>query len=212
MMHLSRVEIQGFKGFSSFQIQLKRGLNVLIGENAVGKSGIIDAIRLLLLEDEYGRSGIVESHFHKPFEKDAEPNESFRIQAVFSDLSEEGRVAFLPWTEGANTASLTLRADNKENRRGKYKRILWGGASRSSIFEWELLDTIHCIYLLPLRDAEVKLHEGKGSRLAKLVKNLNRQALKAAKDSGVPHELENKVNTFNKDLAKGSPIADLKDL
>lgn len=212
MMYLSKIEIQCFKGFNSFQLPLKSGLNVLIGENAVGKSGIIDAIRLILLEDEYGRSGVDESYFHKPFEKDANAAESFRIRAVFSDLSEEERVAFLPWTEGSNTASLTLHSDNKENRRGKYKRILWGGASRNSIFEWELLDTINCIYLPPLRDAEAKLREGKGSRLARLLKNLNRQALKLSKDSGVPHELENKANTFNKDLVKEGPIADAQGL
>ncbi|MCB5288101.1 MAG: AAA family ATPase [Candidatus Cloacimonetes bacterium] len=212
MMHLSRIAIQGFKGFSDFHLPLKSGLNVLIGENAVGKSGIIDAIRLLLLEDEYGRSGVVESHFHKSFKKDAKPEKSFQIQAIFSDLSEEERVAFLPWTEDTNTASLTLHADNKENRRGKYKRTLWGGASRNSLFEWELLDTINCIYLPPLRDAEAKLREGKGSRLAKLLKNLNRQALNVAKESGLPHELEKKVDTFNKDLAKDSPIADAQGL
>ncbi len=212
MMYLSRIGIQGFKGFSNLKLPLKSGLNVLIGENAVGKSGIIDAIRLLLLEDEYGRSGIVESHFHKPFEKNAKPNESFRIRAVFSDLSDEERVAFLPWTEGDRSASLTLHAENKENRRGKYRRTIWGGASRNSIFEWELLDTINCIYLPPLRDAEAKLREGKGSRLARLLKNLNRQALKTAKESGKPHDLENKVNIFNKDLAKEGPIADAQGL
>lgn len=211
-MHLSRIEIHGFKGFSSFQVPLKSGLNVLIGENAVGKSGIVDAIRLLLLEDEYGRSGINESHFHKPFEKDARPSESLRIRALFSDLSEEERVAFLPWTEGTDTASLTLHSSNKENRRGTYKRMLWGGESTNSIFEWELLDTVNCIYLPPLRDAEAKLREGKGSRLAKLLKNLNRQALKAAKESNVPHELENKVNTFNKDLVRKGAIAEAQGL
>lgn len=189
-MYLSRMNIQGFKGFRQLELPLKAGLNVLIGENAVGKSGIIDAIRLLLLEDEYGRSGVVESHFHKPFIKDAKASELFQIRATFSKLSEEERVAFLPWTEGDDTARLTLHADNKENRRGRYKRVLWGGASIKSIFEWELLETINCIYLPPLRDAEAKLREGKGSRLARLIKNLNRQALKEARESGEPHELE----------------------
>ncbi|RWX44632.1 AAA domain-containing protein [Candidatus Electrothrix aarhusensis] len=212
MMHLSRVEIKGFKGFKDFQLPLTSGLNVLIGENAVGKTGIIDAIRLLLLEDEYGRNGIAESHFYKSFGENATPSESFRIRAVFSDLDEEERVAFLPWTEGSDTATLTLHADNQENRRGRYKRTLWGGASRNSVFEWELLDTINCIYLPPLRDAEAKLREGRGSRLARLLKNLNRQALKKAKESRIPHELENKVNAFNKDLAKEGPIADAQGL
>ena len=99
MMYLSKIHIRGFKGFSNFQLPLKSGLNVLIGENAVGKSCIIDAIRLLLLEDEYGRSGVVESHFHKSYEKNAKPATSFRIRAEFSDLSEEEQIVFLPWTE-----------------------------------------------------------------------------------------------------------------
>ncbi len=206
MMYLSKIDIQGFKGFSNFQFPLKSGLNVLIGENAVGKSCIIDAIRLLLLEDEYGRSGVVESHFHKSYEKNAKPATSFRIRAEFSDLSEEEQIAFLPWTEEISTASLTLYADNKESRHGKFKRLLWGGASRNSVFEWELLDTINCVYLPPLRDAEDKLREGKGSRLARLLKNLNRQALNKAKDSGISHDLENKVNDFNRELIKEDPI------
>lgn len=164
-MYLSNLNIQGFKGFNELHLPLRAGLNVLIGENAVGKSGIIDAIRLLLLEDEYGRSGVVESHFHRPFTKDAEASEQFQIQATFSGLTENERVAFLPWTEASDAASLTLQADNKENRRGRYKRLLWGGASRNSIFEWELLDTINCIYLPPLRDAEAKLREGRAPDL-----------------------------------------------
>ena len=211
-MFLSQLNIQNFKGFKELKLPLREGLNVLIGENAVGKSGIIDALRLLLLEDEYGRSGIIESHFHKPFAKDAKASESFQIQAGFAGLNEEERVAFLPWTEGSDTASLTLHADNKENRRGKYKRVLWGGASRNSIFEWELLDTINCIYLPALRDAEAKLREGKGSRLARLLKNLNRQALKEASESGTPHELEKKVNSFNNELTQEGAIAHAQGL
>ena len=98
-------------------------------------------------------------------------------------------------------ASLTLLVDNKPNYRGRYKRALWGGASRSSMFEWELFDTINCIYLPPLRDAEAKLREGKSSRLARLLKKLNKKSLKESRDKNEPHPLEKKVQEFNVDLA-----------
>jgi predicted ATP-dependent endonuclease of OLD family len=69
------------------------------------------------------------------------------------------------------------------------------------MFERELFETINCIYLPPLRDAESKLQEGKGSRLARLLKNLNGKALNEAKQKGELHPLEEKVKAFNEQLA-----------
>jgi len=62
----------------------------------------------------------------------------------------------------------------------------------------ELFDTIHCVYLPPLRDAEAKLREGKGSRLARLLRSLNKKVL----DQGKDHPLEKVVKDFNKNLAE----------
>ncbi|MBW1967804.1 MAG: AAA family ATPase [Deltaproteobacteria bacterium] len=47
---------------------MRKGLNVIVGENASGKTAIIDAIRLLLREDEFGHSPVTESDFHRPFD------------------------------------------------------------------------------------------------------------------------------------------------
>lgn len=58
-MHLKTLKIKGYKAFSGeFTVKLNNGLNILVGENATGKSTIIDALRLILSEDEYGRGGI----------------------------------------------------------------------------------------------------------------------------------------------------------
>lgn len=71
-MYLSQLKIKGYKVFNSeFNIKFNKGLTVLIGENGCGKTTVIDAIRLLLNEDEFGRVGISESHFHKPIDKSA---------------------------------------------------------------------------------------------------------------------------------------------
>jgi predicted ATP-dependent endonuclease of OLD family len=200
-MYLSNLNIEGYKNFrDSFEIKFSKGLNVLVGENSVGKSAIIDALRLLLLEDEFGRNLVSESDFHSPFDKPNSPVAAFRIFGIFNGLSQEEKVAFLPWTDENGNATLTVQVDNKLTPRGRFKWESWGGASRSSMFERELFETIHCIYLPPLRDAEAKLSEGKGSRLARLLRNLNKRDLKKAQDENKLHSLEEEVKGFNEKL------------
>jgi predicted ATP-dependent endonuclease of OLD family len=69
------------------------------------------------------------------------------------------------------------------------------------MFEKELFESIHCIYLPPLRDAEAKLREGRGSRLARLLLNLNKKDLIERQKLNEPHPLEEKVRDFNKKLS-----------
>src|SRR4030042_548297 len=198
-MYLESLDIEGYKNFRDhFEIKFSKDLNVLVGENGVGKSAVIDAIRLLLLEDEFGRNLVSDSDFHTPFAKPKEPVEFFQIHGIFNNLSREESVAFLPWLEENDKATLTLHVQNKPTPRGRFKWELWGGVSRSSMFERELFDTIHCVYLPPLRDAEAKLREGKGSRLARLLRSLNKKVL----DQGKDHPLEKVVKDFNKNLAE----------
>lgn len=206
-MYLCKLRAEGFKNFGDpFEVEFRKGLNVLVGENGVGKSAVVDAIRVILQEDEFGRKGFDDSDFHCLFAHKAQRVKSINIGLHFSDLSREEQVAFLPWTDLAGNATLSLRVDGPPTTKGRYKRVLWGGSSINSIFEWELMDTINCIYLPPLRDAEAKLKEGRGSRLARLLKNMNRAKLK----DGKPHSIVEKVCKLNQELAteKGHSIAE----
>lgn len=200
-MHISKLNISGYKPFNEeFAISLNKGINVLVGENGSGKSAIIDALRLILLEDEYGRAGVSESDFNRPFKLDAKPSEFIKLSCQFNGLSENEQVAYLPWLDltDPTRAFLNLQIENKEDSRGRYKRKMWGGQSSSGIFEWELLEAINCIYLPPLRDAEERLRAYRGSRLARLFKNLNKETL--LEDE--PHELERTFTKFAEDLQK----------
>jgi len=193
-MFLETLKIAGYKNFrEEFTVHFSKGLNVLVGENGVGKSAIIDAIRLVLLEDEFGRRGVSEADFHRPFEENATAVDAFRIQVHFGNLSRKEMVAFLPWSDLKGNAKLTLDVDNKQNNQGRFRPLRWGGASRASVFERELFDSINCIYLPPLRDAEAKLREGRGSRLARLLRNLN-------KEGENRNAIEDSVKKFNEEL------------
>ena len=90
--------------------------------------------------------------------------------------------------------------------RGRFKKIVWGGKSKSSQFDSELLELIQCIYLTPLRDAESKLSNGRQSRLSKLLKALNRKQLKQCKDSEQLHPLEEKLKKFNESIASDESL------
>lgn len=50
-MYISRIIIDGFRGFNHSEIEFQSGLNVIIGHNNGGKSTIMDALRLVL---DYG--------------------------------------------------------------------------------------------------------------------------------------------------------------
>jgi predicted ATP-dependent endonuclease of OLD family len=205
-MYLSSIKIKGYKVFNQeFKVTLNSGLNILVGENGSGKSTVIDAIRLVLLEDEYGRSGIDASDFHRSIDQPAKAKGAGKIEirTEFDSLNDDEQVAYLPWLN-INTptkAILNLSIENKEDARGKFKRKIWGNESESGLFEWELLNRIACIYLPPLRDAEDKLKAYKGSRLARLLKNL-----KKAENPDELHPLEKKFAAFNKDLLRDDSI------
>ena len=79
-------------------------------------------------------------------------------------------------------------------------KSFWGGNSKSSQFDIELFDKIHCIYLPPLRDAESKLVNGRQSRLSKLLKFIEANQLKICKRDEKKHPLEEKFKEFNQSL------------
>ncbi|WP_347053618.1 ATP-dependent nuclease [Flavobacterium olei] len=209
-MYLSKLKIKGYKAFNEeFSIKFNPGLTVLIGENGSGKSAVIDAVRLLLNEDEYGRIGIQDSHFHKQMTPvTAEKStDSIEVNAVFADLDIEEQVAYLPWLNESDSseAFLSKKITNKLNGRGQFDHSMWGGEATLGIFEWDLLNAISCIYLPPLRDAQNKLEAYRGSRLSRLFKRY-----KPKKGEEV-HNLEKQFSAFNKKLANDDTIITVND-
>ena len=52
-MHISNLKIRNFRSIENIDINLNKGLNVLIGENNSGKTAIIDILRLILDKGNY---------------------------------------------------------------------------------------------------------------------------------------------------------------
>lgn len=205
-MYLGKLKVEGFRCFENeFNVQFTSGLNVIVGENGAGKTAIISAIRQLFHDSESGRYSITSDDFFRSLVSGGTSALSLSICAEFDGLDAEEQVAFLPWVGALMTAQLNLQVENKEVR-GRFKKVVWGGISKSSQFDPELLDLIQCIYLPPLRDAEAKLSNGRQSRLSKLLKALNRKQLKECKRRNKLHPLESKLKEFNESLANDGEL------
>ncbi|UQZ33637.1 chromosome segregation protein SMC [Paenibacillus sp. PK3_47] len=203
-MHISKFYISGYKNAKDrSEIRLNKGLNVLVGENGSGKTTIVNALRLVLRENEFSYMNIDEDDFYISLDKQYIAPE-IRIDLTLESLSPNEQVTFLSWCDADYNAQLHLEINSNPNRKGYYKKEVWGGTSKSSIFEDETFDCIDCIYLPPLRDAEEKLVNGKRSRLAQLLKKQygdNKDSLvKNVTDfnSQITSNVENKYNEIEK--------------
>ena len=179
-MNLSKLLVQNFRMFSStIEISFSKGLNLLVGENGCGKSTVIDAIRVLMNESEYSRHGVSPEDFYNSYNLESpQIADCIHISGIFSDLSESQKVEYLTWLTESFEAKLNIEIQHTLNMRNHYKQRRWGGVSSNSIFDWEPLNSIQCVYLPALRDAERSLKSGRGSRLARLIANLSADDLK----------------------------------
>ena len=208
-MYISKLNIEGYKNCKNkSQILLNKGLNILVGENASGKTTIINALRLILKENEFSFMNINEDDFYKSFREDKQ-SESIKIDINLEELSPDEEVTFLTWCDADFKAMLHLEVGINPNRKGYYKKSIWGGASMTSAFEEETFDCIDCIYLPPLRDAEEKLTNGRKSRLATLLKH--QYGLKDDRDALVEKVLEFNKNITTNEEGNYNQIAKAKD-
>ncbi|TGE33360.1 AAA family ATPase [Desulfosporosinus sp. Sb-LF] len=170
-MYISIIYIEGYKNCKNRSvINLNKGLNILVGENASGKTTIINALRMILRENEFSYMNISEVDFYHSFYNNSMSGK-IRIGLEWEELSPDEEVTFLTWCDPDYKAKLNLEVDKNPNQKGYYKKSIWGGTSKASAFEEETFDCIDCIYLPPLRDAEEKLTNGRNSRLATLLKH-----------------------------------------
>lgn len=51
-LYVERVILKNFKRFGYFDVSLKAGVNILVGDNESGKSTILDALDLVLSETD----------------------------------------------------------------------------------------------------------------------------------------------------------------
>lgn len=206
-MYLSNIKLWNFRKFGSsdesdyrtnphLDLNLTKGLNVIIGENDSGKTAIIDAVKLVLKTHSYEYIRVDDKDFY------TESNR-FRIELKFEDLKSEEAKNFTEWLGWTGTGAdakpfLKLNYDVKRQADKIIPTDVKAGVDEEGyLLSSETKYYFRATYLKPLRDAENELVAKRNSRLSQIL--LGDEAFKGKeKDndlvkifSGLKEELEN---------------------
>ena len=189
-MYISNLKLWNFRKFGSeeeFDLQvpnldldLKEGMNVLIGENDSGKTAIIDAIKLILKTHSVDWIRLEENDFYKDSER-------LRIECRFEKLSIEEAKNFTEWlgiddTGAEIKAYLRVILDATKSKGEVLSFDVRAGVDDSGYpLTLEAKEYLKAVYLKPLRNAQGELIPRKNSRLSQIL--YGHEAFKGKSDS-----------------------------
>ncbi|WP_345760770.1 AAA family ATPase, partial [Bacillus sp. PBIB7] len=159
-------------GNPGIEVEFKKGLNILVGENDSGKTAIIDAIKTILGTNSHDINWVTEQDFNKD-------STSLKIECKFKNLSPLEEAYFYEWLSLQSQTSelrVVLEAEIYEdiNKQKKIKRSVKAGPENLEVgMEDTVRQLLAVTYLKPLRDATIELSPGTRSRVAQVVKNLS---------------------------------------
>lgn len=205
-MYLSNIKLWNFRKFGSggemylekpnLNLDLTKGLNVIIGENESGKTAIIDAIKLVLKTHSYDYIRVEDKDFYTGSNR-------LRIELTFEGLLPDEAKNFTEWLGWTGTGDETkpfLKINYDVIRQSKKilpADIKAGVDDDGYLLTAEAKEYLKATYLKPLRDAENELIAKRNSRLSQIL--LGDEAFKGKEDtnelvhifSGLKVDLEN---------------------
>lgn len=172
-MHLAKLVIKNFRKLKHAELSFQAGLNVLVGGNNVGKTAVVDALRVLLAghDEPYPRLG--EEDVHRP--KGGLPSGDIVFEYIFSGLDADDEADFLaalvPDASGQLEAHIKIRYSNPD-KGGRLRAKRWCGEHEDVGLTADMMENLRGVYLPPLRDASQGLKPGRTSQLARLLQLL----------------------------------------
>lgn len=175
-MYLKQLQIINFRGIKELTIEFRKGVNIIIGENNICKTAIIDVLRLAFnIGSERREVYINADDFH--VDKYGYRADSIEFHLSFAEISDEDKGVFIDMLSIGenNEAFLKLHiCYHITNREGieKFGFRYWGGDKEGQTIPNELMELFYSVYLGALRDAERYLRPRRGSRLSELFMKL----------------------------------------
>lgn len=198
-MHISKVSIRNYRqiGSEELQVDLKSGLNVLVGENNVGKTTVVEAIALALSYGSLERGSV--SLQRSDFNDEAKPVE---IHLEFSGLSDEQEAAFIEAVDISQPEAMLRFQFSYSLKNDRIIPEVSCGQHATTIRPSDLMVNIHCHYLRALRDVSQEFRPGFKNRIGRMLERLFRQIGDADKKRFIQifHEAEDKAASFAPEL------------
>ena len=212
-MRICRIEIENFANFKHVDFETDDSL-VIVGENKVGKSNLLRALRLVLdplLPDRERQLGL--EHFWDGL-GDAKLGAAVKVTVELTEFEEdENLLAVLAGslvdTEPPVVARLTYLYRPKAELEGAspesmadYEFLVFGGTDEDNAFTAAQRRELPMDYLFALRDAEGDLLNWRRSPLRPII-----EELASSLDEKTREELQTQVSDAQKSLAQRPEVA-----
>jgi len=189
LMFLSEITVCNFRNLKFLKVRLSPGLNVIVGENNVGKTNLLDAMRAALGSASVTGDPVRLSRDDLNIDLlGKRSDDPIRIDMVFSGLSKTERaqcIDILNYNEAApdkSTASIHFEwAWPEKELRWSFRRWAGDRPETEATVPEDILQSIPLTLLGAMRDALTGLTPGRQSRLGRLLaataKEVDKEAL-----------------------------------
>lgn len=204
-MYIKEFRIKNFRCFDETGITLKfhSGVNAIVGENNVGKSAIISALRIAVSIVQYKKDiYFTKTDFHVDAKGVLASEAQFDIH-----LANVPKYLIEIWKPGTDEGEFHIRfiLIRNENGKEKIKYSIWGGEVEGNQLSADTLEAINLVYLGALRDAENEMRPNRNSKIANLL-----GALAATPE--LKEDLVNELVLANNALMKKEPISRIREI
>ncbi|MCC7553951.1 MAG: AAA family ATPase [Methanobacteriaceae archaeon] len=192
-MYLEKINIKNFRLIKDLTLTFQQGVNILIGENNVGKTTIIDALRICLgYKDQKKDIYITKDDFHICSENPEKLNDiEFLLSFKTKNDDEQGCFMEL-YNQTSNSFDLNYKFTLKKKHNMEFvssKR--WGGEKEDQHIPSDVFDLFHHVYLGALRDAKRYLKPGKNNQIGNFFSKV---------ELGEEFEKEKMINSLNETI------------
>lgn len=209
-MYISKVKVENFRNLKNFELNLNEGLNVILGENNVGKTNFVSALRIALnyFFDPIEPINLSKDDIYKDIEGRQDFLKPIKITLVFNGIdsipleAEFQSILADDTSISPRTAQLTFIWSWNENTQ-RYTRGWYGGIGNNTV-DSDIFQALPVTYLGALRDALKQVIPGKKNYLSELFN------LKAIKNAESKDELVNKINESNKEISSSKLVKEIE--
>lgn len=169
-IYLEHLHVSNFRILKNLDIDLQPHINIILGANNVGKSSVVDAIRLALQAGKYKKGIYISLDDFNDIDKEIAIDLRFHCP---DDI--EGLPELKVFDKEKNECYLELHVRFEiagTKQAPQIRQRFWGGKNEGRTLDEDLMGMFGFEYLGALRDAGMMLKPSKKSKIAELLLNL----------------------------------------
>lgn len=205
-MYLKKVIINNFRGIKKLDVEFNPGINVIIGGNNVGKTAIIDALRIAFSFGKNKKDIFVSTDdFH--IDSNGKKADEIGLDLFFGGLTEEEEAVFheMLILEPKIEAQIHIRFRIETKKGIEHIRAKFWGGEKEGQTVGEALDLMYHVFLGALRDAERDLRPGRNSLVGQLMRKITPEGDQKKLEEEIYRAVEN-ISDLKKEIEKADKI------